>query len=247
MRPIKKHCSPKLMGKYKELLKKEKNPNFEQLQQAAGNELNHSLAREQGFICCYCMNEITERKDKEGKVIQKDGLPWLKMKIEHFKSQKNNKKAVTDYKNLLCACQGGCVSGEKKGKEKSYCDSYKLEDDFVHIKNPAAVKVKDFDRAFQLRYNYEGKIRSIDKDIDKELNTILNLNVQTLKKMRKAAWDSISTEMTKHCKKSNWADGEAFAKDLIIQYQNRKKEDDKFFRYSEMIIFLLKKRFKNLR
>lgn len=245
MRLINKQPSPALLEKYKELLKKKAAPNFEDLKKEAGYLLNYALAEEQGFICCYCMSSIKERKDKEGKIILKDGLPMLAMKIEHFRSQKNNPALVTDYNNLFCACEGGCKPGEKKGKENTYCDSHKSEEDFTHLQNLASVKKKDFERSFQFRYNYQGRISSKNSDIHKELESILNLNFQPLRKMREAAWDCISNKMRKFCKNDSWDGGEDYAKTLVKKYR-KKQKNGRYYAYCEMIIFLLKKRFKNI-
>lgn len=247
MRPISKRCNTELQKRYKSLLSKTKKPNFDDLKKEAGNYLAHSLAEEQGFICCYCMGEITEKKDPKGAVIEIDGLPWLAMKVEHFKPQKHYPDLVTDYENLLCACEGGCVEGEKKGEEYIFCDSHKSEKDFKAMPNPANVVRKDFERKLKLKYNYHGRISSEDEEIDKELNSIINLNCQTLRLAREAVWDSVCKKMSAHCKNEEWTNGEDFAKVLIEQHQEKKKQDGKFFPYCEMIVFLLKKRFKNLK
>lgn len=250
MRPIKKKCPPTLAKQYKSLLAKEPNPNFDKLKDGAGTLLKNALAHEQGYLCCYCMGAIKARKDKDGNVIMKDGLPDLAMKIEHFKSQNYAKVHDTglliDYKNLLCACEGGSDNKKEKGAAKTYCDSHKLGTDFEYISNPSAIKSKDFQRILKLKYNRNGKVSSDDENIDDELGTILNLNNQTLRKARAAAWDSISDKMSRHCKTDNWDDGEAYAKDLLHKFSNRKKSDQQFFAYCEMLIFLLKKRFKKI-
>ncbi|WP_286019158.1 HNH endonuclease family protein, partial [Candidatus Venteria ishoeyi] len=70
-------------------------------------ELRLSLLKEQGYICCYCMSNISISIENEVE----------KTKIEHYKPRDSNKKHTElelDFKNLYIACDG----------EKSHCDTY---------------------------------------------------------------------------------------------------------------------------
>lgn len=69
------------------------------------DELRVSLLTEQGHICCYCMQRISDSR----------------MKIEHWKSQDDYPELQLDYNNLLGACQGG----EGSPKHLQHCDTRK--------------------------------------------------------------------------------------------------------------------------
>lgn len=138
MKPIIKDKLPALHEVYKSVDTKKSDP-FDELDRIADTLLPYSLAKEQGFICCYCMSEIKEKKDAEGKTIYgketKQGqnkLPQLYMKVEHFKprsiydgdkhySISDHKEKIRedlriDYQNLLCACEG-CIERELTPEE----------------------------------------------------------------------------------------------------------------------------------
>ncbi|OHD14162.1 MAG: TIGR02646 family protein [Spirochaetes bacterium GWB1_36_13] len=124
------------------------------------DNLRKQLASEQGFLCAYCMNRIDINKSK----------------IEHFFSQSNYPENQLDYDNLLLCC-----SGNKGAPEKNqHCDTRKKDSDIKY--NPSNFSVSDY-----IGYNdYDGSIFSKDPAWDKELNEILNLNFNRLKKDRKA-------------------------------------------------------------
>jgi uncharacterized protein (TIGR02646 family) len=55
------------------------------------SELDASLLREQGYICCYCGKRIPEKK-----IVR-----------EHFEDKKHHRRLVFQYSNLFAACEGG--------------------------------------------------------------------------------------------------------------------------------------------
>ncbi len=74
------------------------------------DDLRDSLMKEQGYICCYCMQRIAPNAEK--------------MKIEHRQSQKRHPELQLDYQNLLASCKGN----EGKAKHLQHCDTSKGED-----------------------------------------------------------------------------------------------------------------------
>lgn len=226
-----------------------------------------ALAKEQGYICCYCMQEIPVWVDQRG-----NERP--RIKIEHYKPKSyydgnvhnsndlcevSNRKRPdlrVDYGNLLAAC----------------CDNPHCDDDgygkgskeLCHILNPALVDEKNFKRVFEIRYNSNGKIfsknlainRELGGEIESEVDStfskgVLNLNHESLRKARRRAWRTVSKKITKELGTSNWnskkEDALKFAKKYRDQYKRKRKVDNKFFEYCGIVVFMLENRFKELR
>jgi len=141
---------------------------FDNLPLGAKNDLRHNLLSEQGYICCYCMKRIPEK-------VEKDGTVSYDMKLEHYKCQDSFSELQLTYSNLL----GACTGNEGKPKKLQTCDTKKGNSIELTI-NPTA-KLPNCETLF--KYNAEGEISSIigDAATDKQLNDILNLNMQTLK------------------------------------------------------------------
>lgn len=72
-----------------------------QLQDLINKELDESLLREQGFICCYCGKRIPENK------------VFVR---EHFKDKKDYRNSVFQYQNLLASCEGGKITSYSIGQ-----------------------------------------------------------------------------------------------------------------------------------
>lgn len=148
---------------------------------AEKDDLRTSLVSEQRGICCYCMQRI---------------YPTLeKMKIEHCQSQSPNKFPAKqlDYTNLL----GACLGGSGKPRRDQHCDTRKGDDD-ISI-NPANSK-HDVERLF--KFPGSGRIEAIDandKQLQSEIDEVLNLNHSILVDNRKAVIDSF-TEMLRRKK-----------------------------------------------
>ncbi|MBP2549687.1 uncharacterized protein (TIGR02646 family) [Neorhizobium galegae] len=130
--------------------------------------LRVALVSEQRGLCCYCMSPIAA-----------DGLS---MRIEHWQSQSGYPNQRLVYANLLAACRGG----EGGNADQYHCD--KLKDDQDLKWNPAtpahAIEAR-------LKYRNNGEIVSDDPELDEELNTILGLNIATLKNRRKGVLDGL--------------------------------------------------------
>jgi hypothetical protein len=222
--------------------------------------IQHFLAKEQGFICCYCNNEITETHG------------FLEMKIEHFKPQslfvgksiealkkegknvghltvsKNESKILPDlrieYTNLLCACTGEHCDHSGKGK-----GDWELE----YIKNPATIEKRDFKRIMQIFYTNKGYIHSENVNIQEEFGEQdkqgkLNLNAQSLVDARKTAWNILQKRIVKECgikQNEEWIQCIKQNQPILLKYQqmyqNRKKSDDKYYPFCEFILGRLNK------
>lgn len=125
-------------------------------------DLRRALLQEQGKICCYCMQRIEDAK----------------MKIEHWASQRRHPSRQLEYQNLLGACEGG----EEAPKHLQHCDTRKGENDLkIHPADPTR------NCEALTKYQADGAIYADDARINKDLDVVLNLNLQRLRNNRKAA------------------------------------------------------------
>ncbi|MFK5970591.1 MAG: TIGR02646 family protein [Candidatus Marithrix sp.] len=185
------------------------------------DDLRITLVKEQGYICCYCMQRIEPNTEKT--------------KIEHHKSQKKNRqenpKLELEYQNLL----GACMGNEGKPLRLQHCDTHKGEKELTI--NPID-KIKNCEKL--IKYRKDGRIYSDNPVIDKDLNEILNLNMQTLVTYRKIIRQEIINKLTSvKGKKSAWPISKI--KKMIEKYQS-KDIDGKYKPYCQVIIYFLKKR-----
>jgi len=183
----------------------------EQCRENRADNLRKQLLQEQGYICCYCMSRIDCSNSK----------------IEHFKPQTKYREFQIDYQNLFIACSGG----EGFKSKEQFCDTKKGEKELNHI---------DLLSAIEYNYTKNSKHISIiskDKNIDREINDILNLNVLLLKKNRKQVYNRVMNNLkSKGYTISN-------IQKVLSYYQT--KHNGKFEPYCEMIVYFLTKKLKS--
>ena len=180
-------------------------------------DLRDSLVKEQGYICCYCMQRISPNAEK--------------MKIEHRQAQKKYPKLQLDYQNILASCKGN--DGGAKHLPR-HCDTSKGEKEITI--NPAD-KSKNCETL--IKYKSNGRIYSDDLIIDRELNDILNLNTYKLVNYRKEIIDRVKQELINiKGKKEKWSYSDI--KTNIQKYENKK--NGKYSPFCQIVIYWLKKR-----
>lgn len=135
-------------------------------------ELRRHLTEEQKGLCCYCMSRIRPTIDA--------------MKIEHCQCQERYPKRQLDYGNLL----GACLGGEGRKEQDQHCNTRKGNQDLAI--NPADPNC-DVER--MVRFLGDGRIKSADENIDRELNGVLNLNWPRLVANRKAVLDAFKQRL----------------------------------------------------
>ncbi len=162
MRPIKKGAEPRSLTQHRA------QPHADYDNYAEKDDLRKSLSSEQGAICCYCMQRIGDDRDR--------------MKIEHWQCQELHSDRDLDYGNLLGACRGG----HGNPRRLQHCDTRKGSDPL--LRNPA-IHPPLVDR--DLHYLADGSIGSDETEFDRELNEVLNLNLERLKNNRKAVLDGL--------------------------------------------------------
>lgn len=136
-------------------------------QYEASSDLRDSLLVEQGDICAYCMRRIPVADSGTSETTR----------IEHVRPQSQlSREEAMDYRNMVICCPGAMASTSKKD---CHCDRHKGE---------IPISFTPFDPNFinTISYRSDGTIESTNKEYDRELNEVLNLNVGILKANRKA-------------------------------------------------------------
>lgn len=170
------------------------------------------ILKEQGFICCYCMQRIGfeehERKMKFDSLI---------LKVEHYKPKGKPEYAhlQLDYYNLLGACLGDPaeIIGKKRQLKKPYthCDTIKLEEELKYIPNPSGEYFDSFEEG--IAYQIVGEeILILHKDSlcseelykDKKKKRHLNLNEQNLVRDRYDVWFALCFEENQDEEITSW-------------------------------------------
>jgi len=185
----------------------------EQCTKNKAENLRKQLLQEQGYVCCYCLSRINCDNSK----------------IEHFRPQTKNRDVQIDYQNLFIACSGG-EGSKAKGQ---FCDTKKGEKDLKYI---------DLLSSIEHSVNYAKganniSVTSKDKNIDKEMNDVLNLNVMVLGQNRREVYDRVM----KNLKSRGYTT--ANIQKTLKYFQTRHNE--KFEPYCEMVVYFLTKKLKS--
>jgi uncharacterized protein (TIGR02646 family) len=177
------------------------------------DELRDYLLAEQGYICCYCMQRISKKI----------------MKIEHWQPQSKYLEKQLDYQNLLAACRGN----EGELKHLQHCDTHKGEQEITI--NPLGKLTES------IKYRGNGRIYSDDPNIDREINDILNLNIQTLVNNRAEIIDKVRQDLTKiKGKQAAWSANDVKRK---LQKYEEKNAAGEYEPYCQAVVYFLNKRF----
>lgn len=192
------------------------------------DDLRKSLLSEQGHICCYCLKRIPEK-------IEKDGRISYEMKVEHFQCQDNFGGLQLNYTNLL----GACTGNEGKPKKIQTCDTKKGN---TSLSVNPILNTPNCESLF--KYNSEGEISSVndDTEIDRQLNEVLNLNMQTLKDGRSEIYLEVQNKIRVEGKKLQ-NDKKGFLK-FLEQEKTKWLEQtgNKFRPYCMVAIYYLNKK-----
>ncbi|MDI1477758.1 retron system putative HNH endonuclease [Polyangium sp. y55x31] len=175
MRLVRKGNEPKELLAYRLL----PHASYEGLPSETKVELRSALVRDQGALCCYCMQRIT----------------GFDVRIEHLRSQSNHPELQLSWNNLLAACHGS----EGRSPDEQHCDVRKGDRDITL--SPFEAK-----HIASLRYAASGEIRSSDPALQRDIGETgkdkgaLNLNHPTLRRNRKEAVEALIDAL--HRKKS---------------------------------------------
>jgi len=141
-------------------------PNWNRPKQSIKNILRLQIAKEQGFICCYCERRI-ENND---------------FHLEHLKPRENFPFEQLEYENLLCSCQLELGSGEPRFCGNSKGSWYNENLLITPLQNDCEEK---------FAYTLDGHIEPANEDDLATITTIekLKLHKDKLNNWRKAAID----------------------------------------------------------
>lgn len=150
---------------------------FGDLETSCKNRLRTALGREQGWLCCYCMQRINDN--------------WRTVKIEHRQSRSTSPSLQLEWKNLLAACPGG----QDGPRSDQHCDTRK-GDRSISL-DPTNPNIET-----EVHYLADGRVKSDNVMLDIELNEVLGLNQPFLRRNRKAKLDGFIAEMTRRDRRS---------------------------------------------
>ncbi|MCX6584289.1 MAG: TIGR02646 family protein [Candidatus Aminicenantes bacterium] len=178
------------------------------------SELLQALLEEQHFICCYCMQGITAEPGKAH--------------IEHWKPQSLYPGLQLNYRNLLAVCDGN----EGNPKHLPHCDRSKGDKEIsIDPTNPNCETL--------IKFRSSGEVDSDNKKVEQELNSVLNLNQQTLSENRKIALDIAIRNLLAVKPEGKWPKN--LLEKEILKWECRGK-DGKYKPFCGAVICYLKER-----
>ena len=181
-----------------------------------------SLMKEQGYICCYCMQKISIDNLTSASPL----YPTIEHYIAQTTQESKDNNLDTDYKNMLATCHGN----DKKDPDNKHCDSSRGSQPFKYL-NPLYISCERV-----LGYAPDGSIFCLDDSHKTEIEYdigILNLNFQKLKDSRKSIIDGLKKVIK--CKRNKIQ----FKKEALEKY---KLSSSKIFEpFVQVKIYELKK------
>jgi uncharacterized protein (TIGR02646 family) len=177
--------------------------------------LREALVREQGGLCCYCMQRIAP-----------DGR---QMKIEHWAAQETHPELQLDYKNLL----GACAGGQGLPPAQQHCDTRKGSQALtIHPANPQ----RPCERL--IVYAEDGTIEGTLPEVHRDLTEVLNLNLPWLREGRKNVVRAVVEGMSRRYS-LEWK--KITLEREIQRWRERDRAGD-FREYCQIAVFWLEKR-----
>jgi uncharacterized protein (TIGR02646 family) len=158
MKQIKKGKEPKELTEWKGLANDNWQPSYNDLRNPEKSIVKAALMEEQGYLCCYCEQELIATESH----------------IEHFLPQDSYPEKALDFSNLLCSCQDQIRKGEPR-----HCGNLKGDDEL-----PISPLDEDCEKYF--KYTYDGYIEPVDEKAQITIKT-LGLDITKLNALRKDA------------------------------------------------------------
>jgi uncharacterized protein (TIGR02646 family) len=161
MKYIEKNSEPQIFAKWKALANEDWQPDYADLRGDIKKAVKEALMAEQGYICCYCEQGLTDSDSH----------------IEHFRPQSDPALDPLDYDNLLCSCQNQVKKGEPR-----HCGNLKgCWFDPDRLISPLSVDCES-----RFAYTGNGGVKPADTDDPSAEETIerLGLDIPKLNDMR---------------------------------------------------------------
>lgn len=178
---IKKFREPRKLESYRQ----KPDASYAGMKSDLKKEILDSLLQEQGHICAYCMRRIPESRQ-----LPQGVLPAT---IEHWYPQNPESKEDIgqglDYRNMYAVCAGNRGCGNK---DDLTCDAKRGNRKLTV--NPCKASTLT-----GIGYSANGRIFSLDPEVDRDLNEKLNLNCEklSLPQNRQAALNVLLSEIRK--------------------------------------------------
>jgi len=160
---------------------------FDQIDKQAARE---QLAREQGFLCAFCMRRIEpDKQDASGQFV---------MKIAHRVPIDAQSQRALDWSNLLGSCDGG----QRLERRYKTCD-------FRQENTPLTIDPTQDPSVRRLHLERRGTasglfLSSDDSNIAADVEGTLGLNEGDLPELREATWKAFETAVKKAHPTSHW-------------------------------------------
>jgi hypothetical protein len=138
---------------------------FDTMDTDTKSALRNALLEEQSYLCAYCMTHLTD-----------------KVKIEHYVPR--NEQNQLQYMNLLAVCSGG----EGLEEKQQTCDT-KKRNTVLHIDPRNAGHIA------QIYYKPSGRICADHEEFQRDLDQVLNLNVDRLVNSRRDALEELKVRI----------------------------------------------------
>ncbi len=189
------------------------------------DDIRNALLKEQGYICAYCMQRISQNLNEEGKTVTK---------IEHYQAQSSDNSLQLNYMNMLGVCRGN----EGEAKKLQHCDT-------ARGNQRLTVNPLDANCESLVKYETSGDIYSDNENVNHDLTAILKLNNQRLVEYRKEAIDAARQAMMTRANKNKeqtWS-----KKDLTAEIKRWKSRvEGKFEPFCMAAVYYLERKLARL-
>ncbi|MCK4486239.1 MAG: TIGR02646 family protein [Desulfobacterales bacterium] len=167
MKRIVKNPEPNEFTEWKKVPRRKKNPLWSKLYGELKDMVHKALIEEQGHICCYCMNRLTEDNH-----------------IEHIRPKSTFPDKMFCYNNLLVSCQR-----DPEALEPRHCGTLKGN----WYDENLMISPLDADCESHFRFTVDGTIRGADGNNQAAMVTIekLGLDIDKLRRHRRDAIDGL--------------------------------------------------------
>jgi uncharacterized protein (TIGR02646 family) len=219
MKYINKGKEPQTLQTLKNMAGRNFIPSFDNLPPNVIYEIINNLLLEQGFLCCYCMNEIAPDSAKL--------VHFLPFKDEMLNY--SNMYLACNYSNHLPPSQQHCYIKKESNLIPKYMADPQCSDYFRYNTLGEILPSGTFRTLKKCTDNYR-KLTPVQQAVLSAID-ILNLNSERLKDQRKALLTQLATSY-------RWAT-KAQVQQAIINFGSRDKQG-RFKRFCEVILYYLK-------
>lgn len=172
MKYIKKQTEPASLKEWKEQANENWQPSYDKLRNKLKDSIKEALMKEQGYLCCYCEQELTLNDSH----------------IEHFRPQNDPSVDPLDFSNMLCSCQN-----QLKKREPRHCGN--LKGKWFDENN--LISPLDTNCETRFKFTADGYIQPRQEEDNAALTTIekLGLDIPKLRDLRRQAIEPFMDEM----------------------------------------------------